>query len=128
LIRGQVIKGLVRPDVVVDVFPLGQLLIMLLQVQVHIVDLVKLLSVGPVGPLDMPVELGRLGRKDIQRDLLGLTFLLELVLELRATIDLDGSDRIRELLSQIVEEVSRLEAGLVFIGPDGVVPAHHIPG
>ena len=31
---------------------------MLLEVQIDVIDLVKLLSMGPVGPLDMPVELG----------------------------------------------------------------------
>src|SRR5512137_1166260 len=96
---------------------------MLLEVQVDVVNLIKLFPMGPVGPLDMPVELGGLGWQHEQGDLLGFAFLLELVLELRATVDLDGSDRIRELFSQIMEEVGRLEAGLTRVGPDDIVPA-----
>jgi len=63
LIRGQVIKGLVRPDVVINMFPLGQLPVMLLEVQIDVVSLMKLLPAGPIRPLHVPLELGGLGRK-----------------------------------------------------------------
>lgn len=55
---------------------------MVLKVQVDVVNLIKLLPVGPIRPLHVPIKLRGLGREDEERDLLGFAFLLELVLEL----------------------------------------------
>jgi len=41
---------------------------------------------------------------------------------------LDGPDRIRKLLFQIMKEVGGLEVGLVFIGPDRIEKADDVLG
>jgi hypothetical protein len=64
LIWSQVIKGLMRRGIIVDMFPVGQLLIMFLEVLIDITALIILLSIGSIRPLHVPVELRRLRRKD----------------------------------------------------------------
>jgi hypothetical protein len=127
LIWGQVIKGLVRPDIVVDVFPLGQLLIMLLEVQIDIVDFAKLFPGHPIAPLHASVELRPVRGIKKQQDLLSSAGFFKLVHELRAAIDLDGLDRVRKLLSQIMKEGGRFQAGLMLIVPYGIEPGYDIP-
>lgn len=60
--RSELSQGLVRSNVVVDVFPLKQSLVQGSDVRVAIIDLIELLSVGALSALDTAIELGASGR------------------------------------------------------------------
>jgi hypothetical protein len=51
------------PDVIIGIGPLFELLVVLFQLQVDIVDFIKLLPVRPVRPLDSSVQFERPRRK-----------------------------------------------------------------
>jgi len=80
--RRLVIKGLMGPDIVIDVRPRFKLLVMSLEVQIDVINLIKLLPMGPIRPLNVAVELGRPRRKDEERDFLAPASFLELIFEL----------------------------------------------
>ncbi len=84
------------------VSPIFQLPVMFLQVEVDVVDFIELLPVCPVRPFHLSVQFGRVGRKLKKEDLSLPASLLKLILELRAAIDLDGCDRKRKFLAQIL--------------------------
>jgi hypothetical protein len=90
------------PDIVMAVSISDKLLIMLSDVQRHILHLVKLFPESPIAPLHPAVELRPVGRIQEQQDLGSPASLFELVHELRAAIDLDGFDPKRKLRLQMV--------------------------
>jgi len=57
---------------------------------------------SPIRSLHMPIKPWRPWRKEEQLDMTPPALLLELIFKLRAAIDLDGSNLIRKLLSQIL--------------------------
>ena len=59
LVWGQVTQGLVRTDVIVDLFPSPQGLIQGHDLEVAIKEFVELLGMGALGSLHMTIELGR---------------------------------------------------------------------
>ena len=67
-----------RADRVVRPLPLAQGGSDGVGLELGVRDLVELLGVGPVGPLDRPVQLGRAGRQDEQPDAARLAGGLEL--------------------------------------------------
>ncbi len=91
-------------------------------------DLVELLGVGPVRPLDAPVELGAPGRQGEQGDVALGTRLLELGHELRAVVDREGPDPERHPGREGVEDGDR-RAG-AGRGPqlEHVPARHHVAG
>ena len=69
--RRLIIKRLVRSDIVISLIPVLQLPVVFSQGRADIFDFIKLLSVGPVGPLHEALQLRCPGRDYEQPDLLG---------------------------------------------------------
>jgi len=80
--RRLIIKRLVRPDCVVDLIPLLQLLIVVLHFQGDILDFVKLDPVGLVGTLHVALQLRGAGRDDEEPDPPDPAGFLEVLLKL----------------------------------------------
>src|SRR3990172_9489583 len=68
---------------------------------------VELLLVGPLGTLDVAVELGSAGRKDEEFDAALAAGVFELGHELGAAVDLDRSDREGYALEDRIQEAGR---------------------
>src|SRR5688572_12481097 len=93
LIRGQVAQRLVRPDVVVDLFPGPEQRVMRGELLGDLHEVVELLSMCPVGAFDLTIQLGTARRQDEEVNPQRLARGLEGRFELRAAIDLDRLDR-----------------------------------
>ena len=102
--RGKVAHGLVRAQGVVGPLPNPEVPVLGGYIQVIVVELIKLLSVGPLGPLYAPIELGRSGRQYKQGYPSASAFLLEVGLELRPPAHLDSPDGERGPLLEGVQE------------------------
>jgi hypothetical protein len=63
---GQVAQGLVRPIMIVRLFPLPQRRLERRQFEIAVVELPEFLAVGAVAALDVPVELRGAGRQHEQ--------------------------------------------------------------
>ncbi len=82
LIGGQVVQSLMGPNVIIGIGPLLQLMVVPLQVQVDVVDFIKLLPMRPVRPFHSSIQFGRTTGKLEKADVLAPAGLLKLVLEL----------------------------------------------
>src|SRR5581483_11335309 len=71
----------------------------------RVVDGVELVAPGTVGAFDGAVELGGLGRQDVEREVALLAGGLELGLELGAAVDLEGVDLVGQGGEELVEEL-----------------------
>ena len=106
--------GAVRPGEVVEPLPLPEFD---LKIDVTLVaeELVELLLIGPMGPLDLAVQLGRT-RLDVGvADAEVLDMPVELRLELVAVVGPDFSDAERELRDYMIDEVYGVRLGVAFI-------------
>jgi hypothetical protein len=119
--RGQIFKRLMWPDKIICSIPLFQLLIMFLHLQADILDLVKLLPVGPVRPLHIALQFWSARGDDEEPDPAFPASLLEVLFKLRSAIDLDGADWEGELLFHVLEE---LGGGVACGVPEG---SRHVP-
>jgi hypothetical protein len=95
---------------------------MIFHAEGDILDLVKLDPMGLVGTLDIALKLRGSRRDNEETDPPDPAGLFEVLLELRATIDLDGPDREGELAFHVLQEQSGGEARGVPIG-SGDIPA-----
>ncbi len=108
----------VRPIVVVEALPLGQLLL-----EIHVVaireQLVELGLVRSVGALDLPVELGRawLDVDVLHAEVRDVP--VEERLELVTAVRPDGADPKGELLHHIVDEVDGVGLGVAAVDLQG---------
>jgi hypothetical protein len=127
-IRGKVIKRLVGADIVIGLIPMLQLMVVILQAEGDILDLIELLPMGPVRPFHISLELrgSRRGLKELDAPL--LAGLLEVLLELRATINLDGPDREGKLALEILQDQGGREAGRPSISAGDIPARDQIPG
>jgi hypothetical protein len=101
---------------------------MVLHAEGDILDLVKLNPMGLVGTLDIALKLWGSRRDNEETDPPDPAGLFEVLLELRATIDLDGPDREGELAFHILEEQSGSEARGVPIGSGDIPAGDEVPG
>lgn len=126
--RGQIIRRLVRPDLVIGLIPLLQLSVVLFESYPDVFNLIKLFPVGPVCPLHVALQLRASRWNDKEPDPVCPAGLLKVLLELRPAIDLDGPDREGELLFHILQEQGRGEARGMPIGPGYVPSGYQVPG
>src|SRR3989304_2498551 len=91
--RCRLAQSLVRPVAVVNVLPSAKKLVDLGEGGGRCETVVELLLVGPLGTLDVAVELGRARWKDKEFDAALAAGVLELGHELGAAVDLDRSHR-----------------------------------
>jgi len=96
--------SLMRADGIVDFFPVAEFAVEFFHLQRAGRDLVEL-GVGAIGAFDGAVEFGRTWRQDEEVEAALLAGLFELGGELRAAIDLEGTDRKRHTVLQSVEEL-----------------------
>ena len=94
-----------RADGIVDFFPVAEFAVEFFHLERAGRDLVELLGVGAIGAFDGAVEFGRTWRQDEEVEAALLAGLFELGGELRAAIDLEGTDRKRHTVLQSVEEL-----------------------
>jgi hypothetical protein len=106
LLGGELAEGLVGADGVVDGFPGDELAIEGWDVHGWGLDLVELLGVSSLSPLDGAIELGRAWREDEEVDAPFLAFCFEGGSELAAAVDLERLNAERHSLAT----VSRKEA------------------
>src|SRR5665647_1926560 len=125
--RRLIIKRLVWPDGVVGLVPGLQLPVMILHSEGDILDLVKLNPMGLVGTLDVALKFWGSRRDDEETDPPDPAGLFEVLLELRATIDLDGPDREGELAFHVLEEQRGGEARGVPIGLGDIPAGDEVP-
>src|SRR3990172_12275785 len=92
---------------VVDILPSAKKLVDLGERGGRCKTVVELLLVGPLGTLDVAVELGRAGRKDEEFDAALAAGVFELGHELGAAVDLDRSDREGHALEDRIQEAGR---------------------
>jgi len=108
-----------RADGIVDFFPVAEFAVEFFHLQRAGRDLIELLGVGAIGAFDGAVEFGRTWRQDEEVEAALLAGLFELGGELRAAIDLEGTDRKRHTVLQSVEELGG--------GLSGGASVQHIP-
>jgi len=108
--RRQIIKRLMGPDMVIDLVPLFELLIMLLHIQADVFDFIKLYPMGFVSALHIALQLRGSRGDDEEPDPPLPAGLFKVLFELRAAVDLDGSDGEGELSLHIFQEQGRCEA------------------
>jgi len=125
---GEVAEGLVGTDGVVDGLPVAEGGLERGEARLGVGELVELLGVGPVGPLDRAVELGAPGRQDEEADAPGGTRLLELGHELRAVVDADGPDLEGHPRRQGIEDLRRCRGRGSAAGLHDVPAAGPVPG
>src|SRR5712692_5907953 len=113
---------------VVDLFPLPQLAVELFHLQRAGRDLIELLGVGTLGPLDRAVEFRRTGRQHEQAQSTLLAGLLELSRELAAAIDLQGADREGHAVLQSIEELGGALGGSAGVSLDHIPAGKHVAG
>ncbi len=124
----EVAEGLMEPDRVVDLFPSDELLVEFVDCPRTVGHLIKLLGVGPLGPLDRAVELRALGREDEEADPGLLTGLLEGGVKLGAAIHLNRANRKGHAALHRLEEPSGPLRGGPALGLGDVSPGHHVTG
>src|SRR3990172_5418959 len=100
-------ESLVRPVAVVNVLPFAEELADLVEGGGRGETVVELLLVGPLGTLDVAVELGRARRKDEEFDAALAAGVLELGHELGAAVDLDRPHGGGHALADGIQEAGR---------------------
>src|SRR3990170_8782285 len=100
-------QSLVRPVAVVNVLPCAKKLVDLGERGGRCETVIELLLVGPLGTLDMAVELVRARRKDEEFDAALAAGVLEVGPKLGAAVDLDRLDREGHALEDRIQEAGR---------------------
>ena len=88
----QIIKRLMRPDVIISLIPFLQLSIKLFEMDLDVLHLIKLFPMHAVRPFDISLQLGRSRRDYEQADASNLTGLFKVFLKLGSPVDLDRPD------------------------------------
>ena len=119
--------GSVRSVQIIELLPCRQFL-----VEIHVIrigqQLVELLLVGSVRPLDLSVQLGRSGLDVHMPDALVLDVPVERCLPFMAAIGTNCMDAERELLYDVVDEVNRVLLSVPSVDPQGAYPSGVIDG